>query len=476
MARYTGYALCLFSVLVILYWGLGYVPEGRTSTKANTGLCFFLLAIQLIINANKQNQLQWFHLIPSGITIAIALLSFIENIFGADYSIDQLLIGNDQNSFNLMSTGTAAFFMLLGSVSFWVGKKTIVTDNLIAVTTNVVRIIVLISIISHVFVPSEASKPDFWSTMSLLTTFLFILATIGLSSLRPDIGFIRIFRAKDLGSIVAKRLVMIIIIAALLLGSLLYYFYQRQVLSAEFRFVILITISIVLAMSATVYLETLISTLEQKRKELNEALKQTLSEKEELLKELHHRIKNNLQLISSLMYIQSTTTKDDKFKNFLLEINGRIQAIYTIHEFLLQRKITNSLNVKEYLNSLSRQLVASYGKTEKKFSLELSCEDLEMDPDHAFNIGIIFNETILCLIKNTMIPQSEIHFSLKTNEHDILLTFVDRLPENQDNFLVNFKQSIYIENLEMFIGLLKGTTDYQLGADFRILISLTNQA
>ncbi len=375
-----------------------------------------------------------------------------------------------------MSSGTAVSFILLGSVSFLVDKKNSIADNAFAVLNNLVHIIVLIALLSHILVPLEVSRPSFWSTMSLLTSFLFLASSIGFSALRPDVGFVRVFLSKELNGTVAKRIVVIILIATLILGSLVYYFYQRQVLSIEFRFVILISISIVMALFATAYLETLIRKLESERKQLTEELKQTLEEKETLLKELHHRIKNNLQLISSLMYIQATTTKDNSFKHFLMEINGRIQAIYTIHEFLLQRKVTDSMNVSEYLTLLSRQLIASYSKTEKKFELTLSCEDAEMDPDLAFNIGIIFNETILCLIKNNSIPQSNINVSLSTDRSNVFLNFTDKLPDDPENFLTNFKKSVYIENLEVFVGLLKGKLDYELNSEFKIVITLINQS
>ncbi len=375
-----------------------------------------------------------------------------------------------------MSSGTAVSFILLGSVSFLVDKKNSIADNAFAVLNNLVQIIVLIALLSHIFAPLEVSRPSFWSTMSLLTSFLFLVCSIGFSVLRPDVGFVRVLLSNELNGTVAKRIVVIILIATLILGSLVYYFYQRQVLTIEFRFVILISISIVMALFATAYLETLIRKLESERKQLTEELKQTLEDKDTLLKELHHRIKNNLQLISSLMYIQATSTKDNSFKHFLMEINGRIQAIYTIHEFLLQRKVTDSMNVSEYLTLLSRQLIASYSKTEKKFELTLSCEDAEMDPDLAFNIGIIFNETILCLIKNSSIPQSDINVSLSTDRSNVFLNFTDKLPDDPENFLTNFKKSVYIENLEVFVGLLKGKLDYELNSEFKIVITLINQS
>ncbi|MEQ9218423.1 MAG: sensor histidine kinase [Cyclobacteriaceae bacterium] len=475
VAGYIGYALLFLSVLVILYWLLGFVPEGRASTKANTGLCFLLLAIQLIINAKRQNQLSWYHFSPTVFFVVIASLSFIENLFGVIFSIDHLLVGVDQDVFSLMASGTAVSFIFLGMASFLIKKKSVLTDHTFAVMNNLVQIIVLIAIISHIFAPLETSKPTFWSTMSILTCFLFLVASVGLSALRPDIGFIRVLLSKELNGVVARRMVIIIMLAALVLGSVLYYFYQRQVLSLEFRFVFLITLSIVLALCATAYLEILIRKLEHDRRMLTEELKDTLEEKDELLKELHHRIKNNLQLISSLMYIQANNAKDDSFKHFLTEINGRIQAIYTIHEFLLQRKVTNSMNVREYLTLLSRQLIASYSKTEKKFDLELSCVNAEMDPDLAFNIGIIFNETILCLIKNPLIPQSYINVSLETDNSTVYLTFIDCLPDDHDKFLDDFRKSPYFDNLGVFVDLLKGKLDYELNTHLKIYITLTGQ-
>ena len=452
------------------------MPEGRASTKANTGLCFAFLAIQLIINAKRRNQLSWYHYSPTFIFVVVAGISFTENLSIVNFSIDNFLVCNDRDVFSLMASGTAVSFLLLGTASFLVDKSSRVNDHVFAIMNNLVQIIVLIAILSHIFAPIDTSRPSFWSTMSLITCGLFLVSSVGLSALRPDVGFVRVLLSNELSGVIAKRMVIIITFAALFLGSILYYFYQRQALSLEFRFVFLITLSIVIALCATAYLEVLIRRLELERQELTIELKNTLDEKEELLKELHHRIKNNLQLISSLMYIQANTTKDNSFKHFLTEINGRIQAIYTIHEFLLQRKVTNSMDVSEYLTLLSRQLIASYSKTEKKFDLELSCQSKEMDPDLAFNIGIIFNETILCLIKNTLIPQSSIKVSLETDNSNVYLTFTDKLPDQPGDFMDNLKKSPYFDNLGVFVGLLKGEIDYQLNSNLKILITLIGQS
>ena len=98
-----------------------------------------------------------------------------------------------------------------------------------------------------------------------------------------------------------------------------------------------------------------------------------------------------------------------------------------------------------------------------------------MDPDLAFNIGIIFNETILCLIKNPLIPQSYINVTLETDTSNVYLTFTDCLPDDHDNFLDDFKKSPYFDNLGVFVNLLKGKLDYKLNTHLKIYITLTGQ-
>ena len=129
-------------------------------------------------------------------------------------------------------------------------------------------------------------------------------------------------------------------------------------------------------------------------KKNEEKLTQSLKEKEVLLKELHHRVKNNMQVISSILNLQSSYVKDDYAYNLLKECQNRIKTMAFIHESLYQSKNLESVNFSEYVGVLSKNLIHSYTISSRKIKLVLTLDDLMLSIDYSIPCGLIINEII----------------------------------------------------------------------------------
>ena len=97
------------------------------------------------------------------------------------------------------------------------------------------------------------------------------------------------------------------------------------------------------------------------RKQMEERLKGSLQEKEILLKEIHHRVKNNLQIITSLLQLQSFHLEDKSAAGVLEDLENRVLAIATVHEKLYQSESLMRIDVREYIQDLVEHLFYSYG-------------------------------------------------------------------------------------------------------------------
>ena len=135
------------------------------------------------------------------------------------------------------------------------------------------------------------------------------------------------------------------------------------------------------------------------QKETEEKIKQSLKEKEVLLKEVHHRVKNNLQVISSILNLQSSFVEDKKILNLLKESQNRIKSMAFIHESLYQTKDFSSINFYEYVVHLSQNLAHSYGANESGIELMLNVEGSLLDLDKAIPCGLIINELVSNALK-----------------------------------------------------------------------------
>jgi len=141
------------------------------------------------------------------------------------------------------------------------------------------------------------------------------------------------------------------------------------------------------------------------RKHTEEMIKTSLKEKEVLLKEIHHRVKNNLQVICSLLNLQSRyiVNKDD-LKMFK-ESQDRIRSIALIHDRLYKSNDLAHIDFYEYIHSLANDLFRSYGMERERVSLEVNIKDFSIGLDLAIPCGLIINELLANALKYAF-PQS----------------------------------------------------------------------
>jgi two-component sensor histidine kinase/sensor domain CHASE-containing protein len=138
--------------------------------------------------------------------------------------------------------------------------------------------------------------------------------------------------------------------------------------------------------------------LERKRAE--EKIKGSLKEKEMLLKEIHHRVKNNLQVVSSMLKIQAEYSQDKKTVEMFQESQNRVRSIALIHEMLYQSKNLSKIDFSEYIQPITTNLMRTYGVDPIRIKLNINVKDVFMDLDRAIPCGLIINELFSNVLKH----------------------------------------------------------------------------
>lgn len=135
---------------------------------------------------------------------------------------------------------------------------------------------------------------------------------------------------------------------------------------------------------------------EQKRtvEEQNEVISKSLSEKETLLREIHHRVKNNLQIISSLLNIQSQHIVDENVLSSIQEGQSRVQAMSLIHQNLYQSEHLSNVDIENYLRELVAYLSEMFVGDQKSIQVEVEASKIQFDIDTAIPLGLIVNELV----------------------------------------------------------------------------------
>lgn len=131
------------------------------------------------------------------------------------------------------------------------------------------------------------------------------------------------------------------------------------------------------------------------RKKIEEQVKSSLQEKEVLLKEIHHRVKNNLQIISSLLNLQAEKIEDTEAREKYVESIGRIKSMAIIHELLYRSKNLSTIRIRDYFNELTSFISQTYRLKENiKVELKFDIRRENIDISKAIPCGIILNEIL----------------------------------------------------------------------------------
>jgi two-component sensor histidine kinase len=144
----------------------------------------------------------------------------------------------------------------------------------------------------------------------------------------------------------------------------------------------------------------------------------SLKEKELLLKEVHHRVKNNLQIVKSLISIQSRYIKDKELLKFCNESQDRIQSVALIHELLYHGNNIAQINFSEYIYKLTNNLLSSMGVLPGKHSILIDNSNVNMSIDIAIPCGLIINELFTNTIKHAFPGGKKGDIYIKLVQHE----------------------------------------------------------
>jgi PAS domain S-box-containing protein len=188
----------------------------------------------------------------------------------------------------------------------------------------------------------------------------------------------------------------------------------------------------------------LIDTNEQLKKEIaerkhaDEQVKASLKEKEILLQEIHHRVKNNLQVIISLLRLQSRGIKDQNILTMFKESQDRINSMALVHEKIYYSKDLANIRLRDYVNDLASDLFKSYNLSSGNIEFKMEIEDIPIGIDTSIPCGLIINELLSNSLKHAF-PENrkgEIKIEIRSaKESEIEMVYSDNgigLPKSFD--------------------------------------------
>ncbi|MEW6586947.1 MAG: histidine kinase dimerization/phosphoacceptor domain -containing protein [Nitrospirota bacterium] len=222
----------------------------------------------------------------------------------------------------------------------------------------------------------------------------------------------------------------------------------------------------------------------EERSKVEEQVKKSLGEKEALLKEIHHRVKNNLQIIQSMLNLQLPQIKDEKAIALFKESQDRVYSMALIHEKLYQSESLAKIDFLEYIRSLTNYLFLSYGATGRAIRSKILVKDISLDVDTTIPCALIINELVSNSLKHAF-PASrrseepgEICISLRLDvDNRFLLSVSDNGVGLPAGFEIQNSDSLGLKLVVALVKQLNGNIHIggNAGAEFMISFTAKNE-
>lgn len=211
-----------------------------------------------------------------------------------------------------------------------------------------------------------------------------------------------------------------------------------------------------------------------RQKQDEEAIRASLDEKVVLLREVHHRVKNNLQIIISLVNLQMRQTTDPEVKRIMSETQSRVRAMSLVHEKLYQSESLSRIDFADYTRFLVTHLLSFYGIGTRKVRLAMSMEKIMVDINTAVPLGLILNELVSNALKHGFPNEREgiISISGKDDGEEIELVVHDDGIGIPADFDWKNTPSLGIRLITALVGQLNGTIDLSTGEGATFILKI----
>jgi PAS domain S-box-containing protein len=162
------------------------------------------------------------------------------------------------------------------------------------------------------------------------------------------------------------------------------------------------------------------------RRKAEDHIRASLAEKEVLLREIHHRVKNNLAVITGILSLQANSATDQRVTDILTECQNRVRAMAEVHTQLYHSQNLAMINFGEYLDRLANDIFQN-NRYDKDIALRITADPIPLDIDHAIPLGLIVNEMITNSLKHAFSGRKggKLAVSLSRSKEDVILTVSD---------------------------------------------------
>jgi two-component sensor histidine kinase len=388
------------------------------SMKANTAASLAMSGLALWFLSKRTRPR-----VQTVLGVFVALVGFVsltEDVFAFDAGIDQLLFADDASAVATSAPGrmspiTAICFQTIGAslaVSSLGWPRPAQALAVVSATLS------LIALLGYLYDVRALYGVGLYTTMAVHTAALHLLLACGVLLAHPESEVMHVIAEQGPGGSMARRLLPAAVLLPVGLGWLRLIGQRRGYYGTEFGLALFV-VSVIVAFTLLIWrqarsiglidaerrrieddLRHMAASLEGRVVEQTREITGSLREKEILLKEVHHRVKNNMQIVSSLLRLQSMHVHDPEAVRALRESEERVMSMALLHESLYQANDLARVDVTRYLRSLANELLNTHGAITVPVTITTTSNVTDLEIEKAVPVGLLVNELVTNSLKH----------------------------------------------------------------------------
>ncbi len=295
-----------------------------------------------------------------------------------------------------MATATATNFLLFAAALVFLILNRKWSDFFFVTAATAGLVLCSAAVVGYAFDASALYSVAPFTAMALHTALGFVLLFAAILLMRHDIGWVGIIAGEGGGSAGARLLLPGAVLLPLVLCYIALEFTTVGAVSANFRLSLLATVMMLLLSASVIWYARIQNRIEKK-------LRTAIADRDLLLREVYHRVKNNLQMTTALLTTGAIRVKDKEAQNLLQGTTRRIEALGTVHRLLISSHSPSEVSAKSFLEDLCQNIFSGQQDGGENIKLDLDADSAEIDIDLAVSLGLIVNELVTNALKYAFI-------------------------------------------------------------------------